>query len=92
MHVRSLIPFVAFATLFAAPVTAVAQIGGPVTPQGGQPPKARDGHATGVIRPPRHVDPGINQTPPPSVGHGTDPMPVIRPPDAPAGKGAVIPK
>ena len=89
MPARHLTRLALAAGLFATPLAAVAQTNGGATPQGEPPPKAG---TTGVIRPPRHVDRGIAHRPPPAVGHGTDPMPVLRPPGAPGGNPNVVPK
>ena len=92
MPARHLTRLALAAGLFAVPLAAAAQTNGGATPQGEQPPKPGSAGTTGVIRPPRHVDPGIAHPPPPAVGHGADPMPVLRPPGAPGGNPNVIPK
>lgn len=94
MPARHLMPLIVCASLFAVPVAVLAQEAADVPPKGGQRPDAVDGSATGrgVVHPPRHVDPGIAQAPPPPMAHGMDPMPVLRPPGATGGSPKIVPK
>lgn len=75
------------------PGTALAQSGPQTVVPAPAPPNRKPdvpggASSQGVIRPPTHVDPGINRPPPPVRST----MPVIPPPGSPGGNPHVKPK
>jgi hypothetical protein len=90
------LPLAAFAAMLLLPAGADAQqssgpqqVVPPAPPSQTKPDTPGGAARSGVIRPPREVDPGITKPPP---ANGANTMPVIPPPGSPGGNPRIKPQ